>query len=250
MEKGYIWFVGDKKNYGFSFGAGTSIERKYCGNKESLSSRMAQCDELRQKMIILAIKKNDFDILSELKAREIPSLYEFNYYNTMPTDVKTYYNSSLLCEIGSASKRMLDYFSDEFILEDQTGRTAIFIFPYMAELIKILASKKSPHLKSVLNRAIEHNKKIYNMLKKLFEGSVEYYKKENYLYSPDIIEKCIKQWFVFYEDNGFVKYIDIPTKSSVVSNIVKCDISTGDDAIDDLVDELNNSYDDIINIKP
>lgn len=75
-EKGYIWFVGDdKKEYYLGFGAGTSIKRREIGFLDTLDSRMKNQDDLRFKMIALAIRDNDLEMLNVLHAREIPLLY-------------------------------------------------------------------------------------------------------------------------------------------------------------------------------
>lgn len=80
MDNGYIWFVGnEKKEYNVGFGAGTSIKRREIGFHDPLEYRMKARDDLRFKMISLAIRDKDLDMLNRLHAREIPMLYTLNH---------------------------------------------------------------------------------------------------------------------------------------------------------------------------
>ena len=56
----------DKKEYYLGFGAGTSIKRREIGFLDTLDSRMKNQDDLRFKMIALAIRDNDLEMLSTL----------------------------------------------------------------------------------------------------------------------------------------------------------------------------------------
>lgn len=78
-DNDYIWFVGNDRNeYSLGFGAGTSIKRREIGYHDILEYRMKEQDDLRFKMIALAIAAKDFDMLEKLHAREIPLLYTIN----------------------------------------------------------------------------------------------------------------------------------------------------------------------------
>lgn len=64
-KKDTFGFVGDdKKEYYLGFGAGTSIKRREIGFLDTLDSRMKSQDDLRFKMIALAIRDNDLEMLT------------------------------------------------------------------------------------------------------------------------------------------------------------------------------------------
>ena len=48
--------------------------------------------ELRMKMIVLAIKRNDIQMLTELHAREIPPLYQACLYSGAPKDFDDFFD--------------------------------------------------------------------------------------------------------------------------------------------------------------
>lgn len=91
MDKQYIWFVGaEGKDCFTGFGAGTNIEKAtfpYPGNLNVLDVQLKMRDELRTHMIALAIRHKDMEILEQLHAREIPTLYQMSFFRLHRTPV-------------------------------------------------------------------------------------------------------------------------------------------------------------------
>lgn len=92
MDKHYIWFVGADKEACFTgFGAGTSIEKAtfpHPRNWNVLDAQLKMRDELRTNMIVLAIQHEDIEMLDQLHAREIPTLYQMSFYSPPPNACK------------------------------------------------------------------------------------------------------------------------------------------------------------------
>lgn len=121
MNKGYIWFVGDdKKEYYTGFGAGTSIKRREIGFHDLLEYRLKEQDDLRFKMIALAITNKDFDMLDKLRARELPLLYtltpHYHYLlknESLPSSPNVV---QMIDSIAASENTTLSYFFDPMLL--------------------------------------------------------------------------------------------------------------------------------------
>lgn len=139
VDKKYIWFIGENDKdfaYTMNFGAGTSIERRKPNNFDLLEFELHQKTYLRSQMISLAIENNDFKMLTELKAREIPSLYMTSYLGIMMPDCEKYYDEDMVEQISETNnEKIIEYFADEFEIQAQHYKKYIFIFPYINELL-------------------------------------------------------------------------------------------------------------------
>ncbi len=150
----YIWFVdADKQNYYSNFGAGTSIERRQIYDTDVLQYKLAENDNLRMQMISLAIEHNDFAMLKQLRAREIPTLYQISYITAgCAKKCDLYYNEDMVIQVSKAGEQILNFFAEEFDIEDSFKKTNTFLFPYMSNLLDILIRNNSVHLeKSIFN---------------------------------------------------------------------------------------------------
>lgn len=265
MNKKFIWFVDDSKydchERVFGFGAGTSIKRREIGFLDTLGTELKyHCEErgLRQKMIVLAMENNDFEMLTSLRAREVPALYQACSCVKLQTRCKDYYNEDVIEEIAISSDKILEYFSEDFTIKDNFGHEHRFIYPYMDKLIKLLIENKSKYAEAVLRRAIEHNKcilkKMSEIIGEAFEAS-----KNNYCCGEDYkapVETVIKGTMNYYQfdaDDGFLLYSFVGSKKDCprfCANVVCVEAEAGDFLIDSLIEELNKSYSAVRNIQP
>lgn len=255
MDKEYIWFVGeDVDRYYFSFSAGTSI--KYTpmdlrNNINCLDASLSMNDELRVSMIILAIKHGDTEMMTNLRAREIPRLYSFFYTRNSETDFDKDCNKDFLEAISNASDDVVEYFSEEFKIKNFRNETNTYIFPYIGNLIEILLEKENNYVEFVLEAAIEHNEKIYNKLKELLLSSVDYYRKISpYIPIEDIKIDIKRSLDIFCSDDLICYYHpDRDMKDrSIISNIVCTKAESSNCKYNKLIEKLNKLYDDIKNI--
>lgn len=257
MDKEYIWFVSEEQNqFFFSFGAGTSIERRHF-DYDILDIRMRESDELRYRMITLAIKNEDFEMLDTLRARELPILYNlscFHYSFPDDFDLISYSIEQMIDNISQCEDAILSYFFEEFeIKPERSPLPFTFIYPHAGLLLDALIKRnRKAESKRFLEKAIEHNKKAYNLLIKLTTKSKQYFKNivgetDKFITYPDNYFECeVWREYAIFSQFHFVAYhMPYSIKDSIgfVTNIIKVTAHSSDKEIQFLIDELNQTYD-------
>ena len=263
-NKGYIWLVGDdKKEYYIGFGAGTSIKRREIGFLDSLNYRMKEQDDLRFKMIALAIQNNDFEMLNTLHAREIPLLYTIGPIQHWDLKDKQLLPSSynveqMIKSIASSGYTSISYFFDEFEIEAirNTSRNT-FVFPFTSQVLDALIDgKRIAESKQFLEKAIDHNKKVQRKLQKLVDKSKDKCKN---LYKDDLNASHYddayfrrEAWreYYFYPDTGFVAYympFYVQNATGFITNVINVTASSKNTEVQFLIDELRKTYNYFIN---
>ena len=254
-EKGYIWFVGeDKKEYYLGFGAGTSIKRRDIGFIDTLDSRMKNQDDLRFKMISLAIRDNDLEMLSILHAREIPLLYTINpiqHWTLKDMQLPTSYNvEQMIDSIVASENTAILYFFEEFDTEAELNSLRnTFVFPYSGHVLDALISnKRTFESKLFLEKAIEHNKKVQRKLQKMVDKSKASCKElysatpnSNY-YDEAYFRREAWREYYFYPKNGFIAYyMPFYSKNTIgyITNVINVAVSSIDKEVQFLIDKLN-----------
>ena len=133
-------------------------------------------DDLRFKMIALAIRDNDFEMLSDLHAREIPLLYTINPIQHWTLKDKQLPSSSnveqMINSIAASKNTAISYFFEEFDTAELNSLRSTFVFPYAGQVLDaLISSKRTFESKLFLEKAIEHNKKVQRKLQKLVDKS-------------------------------------------------------------------------------
>lgn len=265
IDKGYIWFDSKKdNNYVINFGAGTSIKRREIGFTDcGLQSKLFDQDQqLRMKLIALAADHNDMDVLEELRARENTQMYyRAHYLDYNHPDFYEAYDERMVRHISQSSNEVLDYFTDEFVIRDRVryrdGRNGkhIYMFPYISELLGFLIEDKSLFAETAIKKAIKHNKSTYQKLcsfiKRLKDD--EYYSKD---YMKSLCIRHCKEDLVFSENGNIISfrglYSSTTTKSTpdgLITNIAQVKKTSSDPILKHLIEELNESYDQLKNLK-
>ena len=264
MDKKYIWFVGDDpKEYYTGFGAGTSIQRRKISFHDSLEFRLYEQDDLRYKMIALAIREKDFSMLTTLHAREIPLLYTINpvqHWFLKDTKLPASANIDQMIEnIASSENTALSYFFEEFdITASNSAYKNSFVFPYAGRVLDSLIVKNRTHeSKRFLEKSIEHNKKIHKNLHELVDKAISSCKEfanngpDSNLYDNNYLNRESWQNYHFYPEIGFVSYyMPFYTKNSsgFITNVIKCSAKSKNPEVQFLIDELNNTYNTLKNL--
>ncbi len=263
MDKGYIWFVGEDETdcltYCTGFGAGTSIEKKkfpYPQNLNVLNVQLKMRDELRTNMIGLAIRHKDMEMLENLHAREIPTLYQLVFFSLPPKGCNEYYNPKLMESLLFADNGILEYFSEEFEIIDRIGQQNRFIFPFIGELIERLLQNKNCFVEQMLENAIRHNQSVYDQLTVLLNDTVRtcrglYYDITYVAVKNDLSKRILKD-LQFYDDGSLVSYSALfpGTKKRLKSNIIRINAKPADTMIGCRITELNELYEAIHHITP
>lgn len=248
-EHKYIWFdSGNPMDYNFTFGAGTSIERRSIDKIDyALQGQLETSDDLRTKIIALAVNNDDMEMLNKLKARETPQLYTINYLNCRLPETDQNYDELTLRHIADSSGTVLDYFTDPFNVKTAYGgkRTYTFLFPQISKLIDILVEENSPFAETAIKKAVSHNNDTY---RKLCDLILSIKNDENYQLFWK--ENC-KQGISLQEDGDFVGFRAIYSAGQydgMITNIAHATKKPSSAKLQPLVEELNATYEKIKNI--
>ena len=248
IDNDYIYLIDkDQQEYYGSFGSGTRIERRSPLNRDLLEYRMKQSDKLRTDLIALALKNRDYEILDELKAREIPSLYEASYYYTTGLDIKKYYNPQMMDAIASADDEILIYFSEEFEIETNRKARCRLMFPYLGGLIDMVVKSDRKAAAGMLKNALKHNQEVLRTIKEIVrEAEDSFSDMLQYMDEKNIVDE-IMQDFHFYEESDtvslFLRKHSAEGIHGLFSNILHVSASSKDSYIKSLIEDVNYSYD-------
>lgn len=264
MDKKYIWFVSDNTDeYYLGFGAGTNIKRREVGFNDCLNVRLKESDDLRYKMISLAIDCKDTKMLNNLHAREIPELYSITptlyHHNLKDKELPITKNvEAMIKSIAQSDKKTIDYFFSKFnIKPNHSTNISTYIFPYTDILLKELIKNNPVNAQNYLKIVIEHNKGLKKQLEdnvksnaKAYIETLDWYNK-----STDEAKKQIEDtytadtWgdYYFYPKTGFVIFFDRPLKKGqdikgLVSNAAHVNAKSSNKETQRLIDALNKSY--------
>ncbi len=286
IDHKYIWF--DSKNekdihYSINFGAGTKIKRIIDGDGlEQQISNMV----FREKIIALAIEKNNLNILKELKAREIPDFYSGSAF-AHPGDLlislkyeheKDEHDKFLKITLNNISKTtadVIDYYTTPFIITDSITkyrdkriRKYEYMCYYISKILDVLVENKHSCVKSALKRAIQYSQETYKLVKKQIEinleinrASLPFVDSDNECTRKYIKERIANMTKALFEQSDFrcnkdqmmvrvvaYNYSD-PGYQHIVRNLIYVSKTSKDQYINSLISELNELYDKIINIE-
>lgn len=258
MDNDYIWFVGnEKKEYYVGFGAGTSIKRREIGFHDCLEYRMKTQDDLRFKMISLAIGDKDFEMLDRLHAREIPMLYTLNHVMHYTLKDKKLPESSnvetMIQSIAASQNTVLAYFMDAFEVESERSASPnTFVFPYAGSVLDLMVKQKKKNASLFIERAISYNKSVLKNLLDLIEESIksgrDFFKDANNDFYDEAYYKQ-EAWreYYIYPETGFVAFTTPIFKRhspmrGFITNIIHMTATSSDSEVQFLIDELNKTY--------
>ena len=235
VDNEYIWFVEPNpgERCGMSFHGGTSIKRRPLEKSKTMEDQLTGDDSFRRKMIVLAIENNDFDMIDEFRAREIPLMY-FKLHETEFNKLSMYYDEDLIEAASRASEKVLDYFSEEITITP-TLEKALFqcMYPFLGEMIEKLIEQKNPYADTLLRRCIEHNKGAYEKVKELKDRK---YGEGKNAYSMFRLH--------FYQGSHVIEAYDMKQNDFIVTNLIRIDT----DFDSELIKELNCYYNKILDM--
>lgn len=244
IDNEYIWFVEQNpgERCGMGFYGGTSIKRRPLGNSKIMEAQLTENDSLRRKMIVLAIEKSDIDMLDELRAREIPPMYQLKTAGNPHTDFEKFYDTEMVEALSKADEAVLDYFSKEItVITSFKNTPQKYMFPSIGILLEKLIANKNKCTEAILNRCIEHNRNTYVFVKEIVERQIDYY------------HRC---YFDYFKDGNIISVLDSQrkfrddVKDGIVTNIIKVNSQSDSFVISNLIHELNKCFDDILALNP
>ena len=254
IDNDYIYLVDeDQQNYYETFGAGTKIERRKPFNYDLLEYRMKESDSLRTNLIALALENEDYEILDDIKAREIPSLYQASYFYSNPLDFKKYYNPQMMDAIVAASDEVLVYFSEEFEIETNRKAVCQLTFPFLGKLIDRVVKSDRKATAKMLKNALKHNQEVLKTVKRIRKTAEDSFADIRQYMDDKAIMQGIMKDFYFYEENDavcFYSHINSTKKyQGIFSNVVHVTASSRDKYIECLIEDVNYFYEQVKNFK-
>ena len=212
-------------------------------------------DDLRFKMIALAIREKDFGMLDKLHARELPLLYTITpiLHRTLG-DMQRPFSPNvkqMIESIAASENTAISYFFDAFETERNALRNT-FVFPYAGLVLDaLITGKRSAESKRFLQKAIEHNMRVQKNLQELMAKSKAGCKKLNSgvphteNYDDSYYSREAWREYYFYPDTGFVAYcmpLYLKNATGFITNVINVTASSNDTEIQFLIDELRKTY--------
>lgn len=254
LDEEFIWLVDNSeyRQFGYSYGGGTSIEKRAPWDMDNaVPLQVKYDDQLRLKIIALALENEDYDVLDEFRARETPFLHRVGYLNDRD-DAYQYYNEDYIHAIANASDNVLEYFAREFELVSNLKWKSQFIYPFLGEVIEVLVEdhqfKKAEFL---AQHVLTHNQNTYEQVESLIniaytaacdewgDKLTEDLKRALRLQIPKQIE--------YSEKNRMVSFFDSMGKDKTpicyATNIVRVKVDKTKFPIKDVLLEINMWYD-------
>lgn len=267
VDKGYIWFVDDDTNINQwgSFGAGTSIkigEGQRFRNYNVWASLMGESSILRKATIRMALEHGDLDMLERMHAREIPCMGFLNVFTSYRMNSEKYYDEQQVMLIAGSGDAVLEYFSDEFIIESgRPGGDHKVVYPYISQLASELICSGHPFARRLLEKTIEHNRAARERLRILMKRAYEEIllehdeamrKGSRYLPEEKRISDEILGYF-YREKDGYViafydRWAEKGKGEGITTNLVLIEEASADEGIQALIDENNRFFSEIWNM--
>ena len=275
LDEGFIWFV-DKSQPEFGvycFKADTKIKPnrdRFNSPDQFMWLELREQDALRTRIVALAIENDDISILDSMRARDIPYLHEINIFGNID---KCFFsdqrNEALIEAIANTDNtKILDYFSDEFTIQDRGGKEHTVMFPFLNDVIELLLEKgKNEAAAVMLRNAVAHNKTTFEKTEAMISAAVkEEYgiieaKKEEIIKeayhngvsladlrikfkTEEEVMRDVRKQFKYDEKNSIATFFS--GKIGVATNIFKLNYSGKQSEIKALTNELNESYNKVL----
>ena len=135
--------------------------------------------------------------------------------------------------------------------KDGSNRVHTFLFPYISQLLDMLIATKSSFAETAIKKAIKYNTKTYKRLRELIL-SVKNDERYSAEYMKDLWVKVCKEEFDFFDDGSIVMFRAIYSGTNVdgiITNVAHVTKTPSSPILKHLVDELNESYLKIKNLK-
>lgn len=144
----------------------TDIKRREIGDNDiwpiahrlGVPESLVYEERLRTKAITLAIENHDYERLEELNARVNPAIYNLTIFDNRGEWLEEQRDDELIETIANADEKIIEYYTEEFVIEDIHKREHTFMFPYLNRVVAIMIKNKNPMVGSVLDKAIKHNR--------------------------------------------------------------------------------------------
>ena len=253
VENGYISLVTPNDSIQeLNFGASTTLKDRpyehHTFHEELFTNKL-----LRTQIIALALESNDDTVLEKLRAREVPTQLKMAAYNHTAVSFGEYYDEHFIDVILNSKEKVFKYFCEEYYVSSKWDKREFkWIFPFFDKLIEKAVKKNSNRLYILLDIAIKHNEDTYNSLKKSVLAAAKELKEcfDKNRGFMDIIADVLRDFHLNDEGNVIVfNCYYAQTSALVATNIVKVNVSSDNQDVQNKIDTLNDMYSKIVDIK-
>ena len=262
IDKKYISFVDNTEQQdGFSFGGSTIIKRREPNQADLFELKLKYEDELRRKVIVLAMENNDFNMLTQYRARELPFMYMLSRFsNYHITDFYKDMEEEYINAIASSSDKTISYFSEEYCIKDRFGHEETYLYPYLGEVAVILTRKHHKMTIRVLESILAHNLKAFDTLEKsivIATGElVDPFTSDGKYPIPDKtkqeLKKSVLNGFRMDDSRHLISFFFSRSRNDnpgFTTNIFNIPFKSKDPAYNKIINEINQYYEQIIELK-
>lgn len=250
-----IGYVGDYT----TFVTRTKIESRNDNNEKEFDPFLLKYLlplNFRLHLMELAINNNDVDMLMKIRAREVPRTYLISWGKKLR-------KFECIKKLANAKKETLEYFTDDFEANLRNGqhveefKPETIIFPFVSELVDILIKNNNNFAKRALEKIREHNESVYNRLRDIIDESIKknheqfkYERTKEEIYKDEKFGIVLAtEVFRYSEENGFIEVWGMHLGTYLFSNIIKLDTKTYDSELKKLIEEVNQYYKKVVNIR-
>lgn len=169
IENEYITLVSTDPRYtNMEFGANTKFEVRKYDYTNTLENELYENKKLRTQIISLALENNDYNVLDNMKAREIPPQSQVTIYNlNVDCDFESYYDDNFIDSILNSNKQVIEYFCEEYEVNTFNQSNGIWLFPFIDRLIERVVETNNKYTDKILDTCINHNRNTFQKLKAL-----------------------------------------------------------------------------------
>lgn len=249
MDEGYVTFV-EENLYGVAmFLAKTKMKRRdFRFMDADFPPQVYDAEKLRASLVSLAIENGDLKTMKKMKAREIPLLYEMTYVNVKPED--RYINNERMIESIAMSdiEAVFDYFSEEYQIQTKSKCVGRYVYPDLGRVIDVMLREKhysEDVIRMLVKRAMEHNKSLFDSIKKSAETFHQARVKDWFGEMPEEVSESFKEQtmygYHFDAETGIVAFYDT-SEGGIRSNAILISETSESVSLNSLIQESNEWY--------
>ena len=205
--------------------------------------------------------------MEELNARVNPAIYNLTIFDNRGEGLEEQRDDELIETIANADEKIIDYYTEEFVIEDIHKREHTFMFPYLKRVVAIMIKNKNPMVGSVLDKAIKHNRDALEQLKQQLDEYTDIlYRERTIMFNDKDDDELIKEYkeqrhreaeywakqeLYYKEDDGMLSYHYSPDKrkfEGMLTNIISVGCKSKDTEIAEKINELNGLVKNIIEL--
>lgn len=256
MDKEYISFD-EQEWYGVAlFLAKTKMKpRNVMMRDADFPPNIMEAENLRTRLVGLAIENADLKIMKKMKGREMPTLYQQIYGNQV-SEERYLSDEVMINSIANSNlEEVFNYFSEEFEVPLMSKCIGTYVYPGLGKVIDAMLNNGTQNediLRMMLRRTAEHNKKALDSISKKAEAYYHNLIGNLRFELPDDMKQYYRQdtmyGYSFEKSTTRVSFLDM-SPDGIRTNAICITENSEMPSIQNLIDEINTYYEKLENFK-